>query len=172
MPNSNNAYIPRSQSSSGNSNNNSSVKIATPDLLIDDGTLSLESMTDFVFADIGGQELLSTTRHDLVDSPFVENNTIRDAGSLFRRTKYIEPNDGIVNNFASFPTEINDYIPTSITEAIRSSGFNLSEVDVIDNIYVEKDSGAVFIVFKNLKSFYKIEISFVSIDDLINGTIY
>ena len=158
--------------SSGNNSNNSNVKVATPDLLIDDGTLSLESMTDFVFADIGGQELLSTTRHDLVDSPFVENNTIRDAGTLFRKTKYIEPNDGITNNFSAFPVEINDYIPTSIIEAVRSSGMALSEVDIIDNIYIQKDNGSVYVVFKNLKSFYKIEISFVSIDDLVNGTIY
>lgn len=177
MPNPNSAFLPMKfrgeiQESSSETGHARAVKVAIPDLLIDDGVLSLESMTDFVFAEIGGQELLSTTRHDLIDSPLVESNVIRDAGSLFRKTKYLEPTDGITNNFAAFSVEINDYIPSSITDTLRSANLKLTDVDVFDNLYVKKDDGSIYIVFKNLKPSYKIEVSFVSIEDLVNGTIY
>ena len=45
----------------------SAVKIATPDLIIRDSeTMSIEIMTDLIFEDIGGQELATISRHDLV----------------------------------------------------------------------------------------------------------
>lgn len=170
MPDSNNAYLPVPQYKQ---KSNPDIKIAIPDLLVEDPNMSIDTMTDYVFAEIGGQEILSTSRHDLIDSPLSENNKISDAGSAYRRTKYIEPSDGIANNFRSFQVNINDHIPESISDVIRLAGLS-EEADIVekkDNIFVESD-GSIHIVLKNLKSNYKVEVEFLTIEDLVDGTIY
>jgi hypothetical protein len=47
----------------------SGIKVATPDLIVfDASTISVDSMADLIFEDIGGQELLEISRSDLINS--------------------------------------------------------------------------------------------------------
>ena len=44
------------------------IKSATPEnILWDESLMPIEILTDLIFEDIGGQELLSVTRHDTVN---------------------------------------------------------------------------------------------------------
>lgn len=61
-----------------------SVKIATPDLIIfDDEVMSIENMTDLIFEDIGGYELATISRHDLVNGQKVIYSPIKNLTDLY-----------------------------------------------------------------------------------------
>ena len=63
---------------------NTSVKIATPDLIIfGDEVLSIETMTDLIFEDIGGYELATISRHDLVNGQKVNYSPIKNLTDLY-----------------------------------------------------------------------------------------
>ena len=59
-----------------------SVKIATPDLLIfGEQAVAIEIMTDLIFEDIGGFELATISRHDLVNGQKVSYSPIKNLTS-------------------------------------------------------------------------------------------
>jgi hypothetical protein len=61
-----------------------SVKIATPDLIIaSDEMMSIEIMTDLIFEDIGGYELATISRHDLVNGQKVIYSPIKNLTDLY-----------------------------------------------------------------------------------------
>ena len=60
------------------------IKIATPDLIIRDSeVMSIEIMTDLIFEDIGGQELATISRHDLVNGQKVVYAPIKNLTDLY-----------------------------------------------------------------------------------------
>ena len=72
---------------------NDGVKVATPDLILKDAdVIDVDIMTDLIFEDIGGYELATISRHDLVNgqeviySP-IKNLTDREYLSLLSTTK-------------------------------------------------------------------------------------
>lgn len=61
-----------------------SVKIATPDLIIfSDEALAVDTMTDLIFEDIGGYELATISRHDLVNGQKVSYSPIKNLTDLY-----------------------------------------------------------------------------------------
>lgn len=63
---------------------NTSVKVATPDLIIsNDEVLGIETMTDLIFEDIGGYELATISRHDLVNGQKVNYSPIKNLTDLY-----------------------------------------------------------------------------------------
>ena len=61
-----------------------SVKIATPDLLIfGEQVVAIEIMTDLIFEDIGGFELATISRHDLVNGQTVVYAPIKNLTDLY-----------------------------------------------------------------------------------------
>ena len=63
---------------------NTSVKIATPDLIIfGDELMNIETMTDLIFEDIGGYELSTISRHDLVNGQKVSYSPIKNLTDLY-----------------------------------------------------------------------------------------
>lgn len=162
MPNVNNAYLP----SPLDILVRSGIKVAIPDLIIEDESLPIDSMTDLIFADIGGQEILSMSRHDTIDSPLSRSMKISDSGMMFKKTKYVEPTDSINEIFASFQVQLNSKIPDSIE--IPSTE---SYIDSKDNIYVSED-GSINIILQGMASGNKVQVDFFNASDIVNGTIY
>ena len=65
-------------------NASDSVKIATPDLLIfGEQVVAIEIMTDLIFEDIGGFELATISRHDLVNGQTVIYAPIKNLTDLY-----------------------------------------------------------------------------------------
>ena len=63
---------------------NTSVKIATPDLILfDEEKMEADNMTDLVFEDIGGYELATISRHDLVNGQKVIYAPIKNLTDLY-----------------------------------------------------------------------------------------
>jgi hypothetical protein len=133
------------------------IKIATPDILLDNETLSLETMGDFVFAEIGGTELLSVSRHDLINSPYNNGYTpLVDAGTVFKDQNAIVFKDGSKNIFNTFTIDLNYHIPQS------------SANPLIQN---DTTSGTVTINLKNLQPDYIVETEIISSGTVFSGTI-
>jgi hypothetical protein len=121
------------------------IKIATPDILLDTDRLSINTMQEYTFATIGGIELLSASRHDLIDSPLNKEYTpVVDAGTRFSSTKEISVTDGSANIFGSFEIDISKHI-------VYDSANTVSVVD-----------GNIVIQLKNLKSNYYVEVEVFS----------
>lgn len=63
----------------------SSIKIATPDLIaIDEESLPLELITDLLFEQIGGQEIINIARNDIINGQNISYNLIGNTSIIQR----------------------------------------------------------------------------------------
>jgi hypothetical protein len=135
----------------------SGIKIATPDILLDNETLSYDAMSQYSLASIGGIELLSASRHDLINSPYNDGYTpLSDAGTIFNNQPSIVFNDGSKNVFNTYTIDLNYHIP------------QLSENPIIET---DTDSGVTTINLKNLQQDYIVEVEILSAGAVLNDTI-
>ena len=139
MVNSSNAFLPEPTFN----RKKGSVKVATPDILLDDPKVSVESMTDYVFASIGGTEILASSRTDMIDSPLNNGYTLlRKTGDQFSSPEGIVPFDTIDNTFNTYSIDINNHLPTDSSSPISISS-----------------DGTVTISLNALKSNYVVEVN-------------
>jgi hypothetical protein len=134
---------------------NKGIQIATPDILLDTDFVSVNAMSEYVFASIGGTEILSASRYDLIDSPLNNEYTpIIDVGTRFVRNKTIPVVDGSQRTFASFEIDLNNHFVNDIENTVEY---------VRDN---ENNLVAVSIQLKDLKSTYRVEVEIFTNFDL------
>ena len=134
------------------------VKTAPIDtVLFDDETVPIEVMADLIFENIGGQELLSITRSDIVNGQKISYQPIKNLSAIQQQ---YNPNNilGLQQTsdkyFAGFSIKLEDKIPN---EGNGENG---------ENIYLD-DSGDLIIEFINLNSDEQIETQIT-----LDGTIY
>ena len=135
------------------------VKTATPDIvLFDDSALPIEVMTDLIFENIGGQELISITRSDIVNGQKISYQPIKNLSSIQQQ---YNPNNilGLQQTsdrfFAGFSIKLEDKIPEV------GNGLNG------ENVYFDESTGDLIIEFINLNNDEQIETQIT-----VNGTIY
>jgi hypothetical protein len=135
------------------------VKTATPDIvLFDDSALPIEVMTDLIFENIGGQELISITRSDIVNGQKISYQPIKNLSSIQQQ---YNPNNilGLQQTsdrfFAGFSIKLEDKIP--------GIGNGLDG----ENVYFDETTGDLIIEFINLNNDEQIETQIT-----VNGTIY
>jgi hypothetical protein len=135
------------------------VKTATPDIvLFDDSALPIEVMTDLIFENIGGQELISITRSDIVNGQKILYQPIKNLSSIQQQ---YNPNNilGLQQTsdrfFAGFSIKLEDKIP--------GIGNGLDG----ENVYFDETTGDLIIEFINLNNDEQIETQIT-----VNGTIY
>jgi hypothetical protein len=135
------------------------VKTATPDIvLFDDSALPIEVMSDLIFEDIGGQELISIVRSDIVNGQKISYQPIKNLSSIQQQ---YNPNNilGLQQTanrfFAGFSIKLEDRIPEI------GNGLNG------ENIYFDETTGDLIIEFINLNNDEQIETQIT-----VNGTIY
>jgi hypothetical protein len=139
------------------------IQIASPDVLLDDPYISVESMGEYVFATIGGTEILSATRSDLIDSPLNRNYTaIQDAGTAFAKENAISFNDNSSNIFRGFAIDLKRHVP----ENNLSNPLIEPELDSSQN-----PNGNVKINLKDIKTGYYVDVEILTNGNIINGTI-
>lgn len=140
------------------------VKIATPDLMLplDNSGVAIETMTDMVFQDIGGHEIISVARNDLVTGRNSQYQLLANTKDL-----YIEYNpetilpiaDSSTSQFNNFPITFETHVPEV------GNGTNG------EYIYFD-GSGNLVIDVTNLVSGEVVEVEFVQPEDLFDDTIY
>ena len=135
------------------------VKTATPDIvLFDDSALPIEVMSDLIFENIGGQELISIVRSDTVNGQKISYQPIKNLSSIQQQ---YNPNNilGLQQTsdkfFAGFSIKLEDKIPEV------GNGLNG------ENVYFDESTGDLIIEFINLNNDEQIETQIT-----VNGTIY
>jgi hypothetical protein len=122
----------------------SAAKVAAPDIILDEENISIESMTDYLFEQIGGQELLSSARSNTIASPLnVTNLFIQDSGSFFSSDIDL-PFNTIQANLENYQIPLDDFLPF---------GYSPNQI-----VYFNPDTESVIIELENLKRDYVVEV--------------
>jgi hypothetical protein len=134
------------------------VKIANPEvILFDDETLPATTLIDILFEDIGGQELLSISRHDIISGDYVPNQLIKNLTSLnqeFSSKRLLSLQNTSDKYFSNFGIKLESKIP------FVGGGANG------ENVYLN-DSQDIVIDLINLDIDEQVEVQLS-----ISGTIY
>jgi len=147
-----------------------SVKIATPDLLIfGEQAVAIEIMTDLIFEDIGGFELATISRHDLVNGQTVIYTPIKNLTDLYLQ---YNPNNilrlqSADSFFKSLAISIPNYLPR------YGNGYDLvGGVKVYNgkSIYIDPISGDLVINLINIKEGEQVEVEILSAGNAYNDT--
>jgi len=136
-----------------------SVKSATPDIVraVSEIPVPSDQMASIILNDIGGQELISISRNDLINGQSVTYEPIADAKSL---SQFYNPNNIIYLSetldkvFNRFPIRLDSKIP-------NSAGNNVSFSD-----------NKVLIQLKDIQKDELVEVEVIASGSLLDDTIY
>lgn len=156
-----------------------SVKIATPDLIMsNDELMSIEIMTDLIFEDIGGYELATISRHDLINGQKVVYAPIKNLTDLYLQ---YNPNNVLRlqsadSYFKSLSLSILDRLP------ICGTGYDLegndpdltkrTKVPNCKSIYIDPITGDLIINLINMKENEQVEVEILTAGNIFDDTIY
>lgn len=139
------------------------AKPATPDLIqLNEEAFPVEIMTDLLFEDIGGTELLNFARHDMVNGIDIKYHQISNLDkieAIYGSGKLISLQETSEQIFSKFPLKRYQYVPDKTDDP---SGFNGA-------IYLDA-SGDLVIELGNLTNSNQIEVEFQAADT--NDIIY
>jgi len=121
------------------------IKTATPDIILfDDDLVPIEIMTDLIFEDIGGQELINIARRDTINGQKISYQPIKNMSDI--EQKY-NPNNLISlqatsdKYFANFQIQLKDKIPTVGTGANQTYVYLITSTNdlVIETVNLAAD---------------------------------
>ena len=161
------------------SKSSNAVKIATPDLILfNDETMSIEIMTDLIFEDIGGYELATISRHDLVNGQKVIYSPIKNLTDLYLQ---YNPNNVLSlqssdSYFKSLSLSIFDHLP------VCGTGYDLvgtdpdlnkrTKVSNCKSVYIDPTTGDLVINLINVKENEQTEVQVLTSGEVFSDTIY
>jgi hypothetical protein len=128
------------------------IKAATPDVIVfDSETLPVDVMTEILFEDIGGQEILSLSRNDLINGQTVLYSPIKNlrrVESRYNSNNLFAVPSTSQNYFSSFSIKLEDKVP------------DVDDLDTIDKriIYVDKETGDLIVFVTNIVRGENVEI--------------
>jgi hypothetical protein len=132
------------------------VKVATPDIVLDDPELAPDTMVNYVFAAIGGTEILSASRSDLINSPLNNGYTaLGDAGQTFRKRQSIIFTEVSENIFNGYGIDVNEFLLENAAEVVTS----------------DLTTGIIKISLNGVRSRYFVDVEIMNSLEEINGTI-
>ena len=156
-----------------------SVKIATPDLLIfGEQVVAIEIMTDLIFEDIGGFELATISRHDLVNGQKVIYAPIKNLTDLYLQ---YNPNNVLRlqssdSYFKSLALSIFNHLP------VCGNGYDLvgtdpdltkrTKVPNCKSVYIDPITGDLVINLVNVKEGEQAEVEILTAGNIFDDTIY
>ena len=146
------------------SSSSEGIKIADPDIIIfEQDSVPIEVMTDLIFEDIGGTEILNIARTDLVNGQSVIYAPIKNLAQIY--LKYNPQNILSVQEttgeiFNNFSIKIARHIP------YVGNGPNGR------NVYMDPVTGDIVIDVVNLKRDERVEIQTANTGTTFNDTIY
>lgn len=155
---------PNLPSSTSPKPNDESIKAATPEIILfDDESTPIEVMTDLIFENIGGQELINIVRTDIISGQNVTYQPIKNLTNLYFQynpQNILALQDTDSNYFKKFPINFSSKVPTCGT------GPNCSIV------YIDEQTGDLIINAVNMARDEQVEISIVSDGVVLDDTIY
>lgn len=140
------------------STDSSSVKPATPDLIqFDDSLLPVDFITDLLFENIGGQEILSITRNDIVGGVQVSYSPIKNLTKL--GVSYSPQNIFSITDTAS--SYFNNYA-INLQDKVPEIGVDETLFQVGSVVYIDEITGDIVVNVVNMKSSERVEISIIN----------
>jgi hypothetical protein len=135
--------IPESQSTT-TGRSSRAIKIATPDIILpEEFPIPIDLMTDLIFEDIGGQEIISISRNDIINGQDVSYILIGNTKLISR--KYSSLNifslpGTIENYFRNFSIRLDIHIPEKGTGPVGERVYlNNSNNLIIDVVNMQKN---------------------------------
>lgn len=140
------------------------IKIATPDLILaNNEEISIDIMTDLIFEDIGGQEIINIVRNDLVNGQNILYQPIKnllDIQFQYNSKNIISLEDTSDTFFNNFPIRLDTHIPTVGLGPDGSS------------VYLDATTGDLIINVVNMITGEQVEVQILTTGTLLNDTIY
>ncbi len=156
-----------------NSDTSDSIKVARPDiLLLTEEALSPEVMTDLIFEDIGGQEIISIARNDIVNGQNVLYQPIKNITSLFyqynpQNILALQKTDK--DYFKNFPILLQSHIPECGTGYDIIDGV---EVPNCKHVYIDPVTNSLVINVINMSTGQEVEVQIMTTANVLDDTIY
>lgn len=141
------------------------VKIARPDImLVSNDSLPVELMSDLIFEDIGGQEIINIIRNDMVNGQDVIYKPIKnlsDINSQYNSNNIINLENTSDSYFKNFPIKLETHIPTQ--------GIDLATT--VPVVYLDPANGNLVINVVNMANDEQVEVQIITRGSLLNDTI-
>jgi hypothetical protein len=142
----------------------SSVKSATPDLILEDTSSLPESAIEkLIFENIGGQELLLLARHDTISGQRVAYQKIQNAREIdfrYGSDTVLSTTESFKDYFRNFPILIETNVPE-----IEGNEF-------APNAYVDPTTGNLVLEFVELRRGQEVQVQTISSADVFDDIIY
>lgn len=149
---------PAQSTVSGSANVKQVLTAPIDTILMNDATMPVEVITDLIFEDIAGQELLSVARNDTVNGQRVIYQPIRNL--------YLIQQEYNPNNIINMQTTSDKYFK-NFTIRFENKVPNVGSGPNGEFIYIDPDTGDLIIDFINIQ-----EGEQVQVEILTAGTIY
>ena len=127
-------------------------------VLFDNSSVPIEIMTDLIFEDIGGQELINIARNDIINGQQISYSTIKNLASIqqqYNPNNIISLQSTSDKYFANFSIKLNEKIP------------NVGNGPSGSNVYIDEATGDLIIETINTLSDEQVDVQIA-----ISGTIY
>jgi hypothetical protein len=135
------------------------VKTAPIDtVLFDDETVPIDIMSDLIFEDIGGQELINIARNDIINGQTISYQPIKNLSSLqqqYNPNNILSLQQTSDKYFANFSIKLDERVPTT------GSGPNG------EYVYIDEATGDLIIELVNMPSSEQVDVEIT-----VDGTIY
>ena len=157
------------------------IKVATSNLFnLGEPPNNPDTLTDLLFEDIGGQDIINVLRTDTVNGISVKNNLISNLANIndkYGSLKIIPLSGSESDRFQAFEIDLLGYIPDIIVDLGYTSGQDNSKVtyptgnysSVFPANYYVDSSGNITFYFVNLNN-EQIEVEFLNIDANLGAT--
>ena len=143
-------------------------KIADPQYIIStDPAATIEEMQNTLWQNIGGHEIISLARRDLVDGKRINYQIIADLQKLqaeYNSKTIISIENSSPFYFNNLGIKFEKYLPSE--DALQTVDPNLSNPVTID------DNNSITIYVSNIKDSYEVEVQSITSEELLRDTIY
>jgi len=140
------------------------IKVATPDLILEDTTqINVEIMTDLIFENIGGQEIINIARGDLVNGQTINYSPIKNLLNInFKNNSknIISLENTSETFFNNFPIKLDTHIP------------NVGTGPDGDSVYIDQTTGNLIVNVINMQADEQVEVQIMVSGNLLDDTIY
>lgn len=146
------------------STSSAGVKIPTKDIILyNDESTPIEVMTDLIFENIGGQEIINIARNDIINGQSVIYQPIKNLTSInfqYNPQNILGLQDTSEEYFKKFPIKLENTIP------------NVGTGPNGETVYIEESTGNLVINVINLNKDEQVEIEILDSGSIFNDTIY
>jgi hypothetical protein len=147
----------------GRSSAKEAIKVATPNLVeILNPPLDASTMTELIFQDIGGQEMINISRSDAINGQNVMYSIVKNLKNImldYNSNNIIKLQGTSDIYFKNFAIRLEDRLP------------NISTVGPNSNVYIDDTTKGVVVELVNLEDDEQVEIEIINQGNYFDDTI-